>query len=143
MARLHSERFIDAPPERVWQVLTDFAAYPQWNPLLVEARGEARAGARVKVRAALKPGAGPRLRFSATVVRADAGAALVWKGGVPGVLFGEHFFHLRPEGQGTRFEQGEVFTGLLSLLLGAGVRRRMERAYAAMNEALARRVTGP
>ncbi|MBF5046049.1 SRPBCC domain-containing protein [Aggregicoccus sp. 17bor-14] len=140
MARLHSETFIDAPPERVWQVLTDFAAYPEWNPLLVEARGEPRAGARVKVRAALKPGAGPRLRFSATVVRADAGEALVWRGGVPGVLFGEHFFHLRAEGSGTRFEQGEVFTGLFSLLLGAGVRRRMERAYAAMNEALARRV---
>jgi uncharacterized protein YndB with AHSA1/START domain len=29
---LRSEIEIDAPPERVWAVVTEFAAYPEWNP---------------------------------------------------------------------------------------------------------------
>jgi hypothetical protein len=140
MARLHAETFIDAPPERVWSVLADLAGYASWNPLLVEARGELREGARVRVKAASPSGSGKRFGFTATVVRVEPARALVWKGGVPGLLHGEHSFLLTPEGTGTRFVQGETFTGLLSLLLPAGLKGKLERAYAGMNEALARRV---
>ena len=31
---LHSEIEINAPVERVWEVLTDFASYPRWNPFI-------------------------------------------------------------------------------------------------------------
>jgi hypothetical protein len=140
MVRLHTETFIDAPPERVWRTLTELASYPAWNPLLVEALGEVREGGRLRVKAASPSGSGRRFGFTATVVRVEPARALVWKGGLPGVLHGEHFFHLTPEGEGTRFVQGETFTGLLSLLLPSGLTGKLERAYAGMNEALARRV---
>ena len=40
MARqLESEVEVQASPERVWEVLTDFAAYPDWNPSIVRAGG--------------------------------------------------------------------------------------------------------
>src|SRR5215218_3145144 len=140
MARLHAERFIDAPPERVWRALTDLASYPAWNPLLVEATGELHEGGRVQVKAASPSGSGKRLGFTATVVEVLPGRRLMWKGGVRGLLHGEHFFEVTPEGTGTRFAQGEQFTGVLSLLMGAGLRRKLERAYAGMNDALAERV---
>jgi Polyketide cyclase / dehydrase and lipid transport len=42
MARqLESEVEVQASPERVWEVLTDFAAYPDWNPFIVQAGGRA------------------------------------------------------------------------------------------------------
>jgi uncharacterized protein YndB with AHSA1/START domain len=38
MARpLHTEIEIEASPDRVWKTLTDFAAYPDWNPFIVQA----------------------------------------------------------------------------------------------------------
>ncbi len=40
---------IRAPPEIVWEVITDFEAYSEWNPWITEASGEAVEGARVNV----------------------------------------------------------------------------------------------
>jgi uncharacterized protein YndB with AHSA1/START domain len=34
--QLDSSIDIDARPERVWEVLTDFGGYPEWNPLMAE-----------------------------------------------------------------------------------------------------------
>ena len=34
MKELRSQIEIEAPAERVWQVLTDFAAYPEWHPFI-------------------------------------------------------------------------------------------------------------
>jgi uncharacterized protein YndB with AHSA1/START domain len=48
MIRIETAVSIAAPPERVWDVLTDFGAFPEWNPLVLRAEGEARAGARLR-----------------------------------------------------------------------------------------------
>jgi uncharacterized protein YndB with AHSA1/START domain len=40
MKELHSEIEIAASAERVWDILTDFAACPQWNPFIRRFSGE-------------------------------------------------------------------------------------------------------
>jgi uncharacterized protein YndB with AHSA1/START domain len=50
MRELRREIVIDAPPERVWAAVTDFAAYPEWNPFIRRISGELREGARLEVR---------------------------------------------------------------------------------------------
>lgn len=44
MRRVGCETTLAAPRDRVWEVLTDFAAYPEWNPFLRRVRAEARVG---------------------------------------------------------------------------------------------------
>lgn len=40
---------IDAVPEQVWAILTDFAAYSAWNPSIKYIRGIPKPGARLEV----------------------------------------------------------------------------------------------
>jgi uncharacterized protein YndB with AHSA1/START domain len=46
---IRAEIEIDASAERVWQLLTDFSTFPDWNPFISRADGEARNGARLEV----------------------------------------------------------------------------------------------
>jgi uncharacterized protein YndB with AHSA1/START domain len=50
MKELHSQIDINASAERVWELLTDFASYPQWNPFIRHISGEPTTGERLKVR---------------------------------------------------------------------------------------------
>jgi uncharacterized protein YndB with AHSA1/START domain len=47
--QLHATIEIDATQERVWQILTDFAAYPDWNPFITRASGTARPSERLQL----------------------------------------------------------------------------------------------
>jgi uncharacterized protein YndB with AHSA1/START domain len=73
MKEIQAEIVIDAPPERVWKVLTDFPALPQWNPFMQSAEGELKVGAQLKV--ALKPPKGMGMTFKPRVLKSR-----VWQG---------------------------------------------------------------
>ncbi|MES0872869.1 SRPBCC domain-containing protein [Sinimarinibacterium thermocellulolyticum] len=45
---------IDAPADVVWQVLTDFAHYGEWNPFVPEARCELRPGGAIEMQVKLR-----------------------------------------------------------------------------------------
>jgi hypothetical protein len=109
---------IEAPPARVWRVLSDFAAYPAWNPFIRRIEGDARPGARLTV--VIQPVGGRGMTFRPTVLVAEPERELRWLGRlvVAGLFDGEHGFRLEARGAGgTRFVQREVFRGLLVPLL--------------------------
>ena len=141
--QLRSEIDVHATPERVWQVLTDFAAYPQWNPFITRADGEARRGRRLTLR--MQPAGGRATTFRPTVLEAAQGRQLRWLGRllVPGLFDGEHRFTIRPLGDGqVRLVQQEDFRGLLVPLLAGSLDRRTLPAFEQMNQALKRRAEG-
>ncbi len=77
---------IDATPDRVWQVLTDFAAYSQWNPFITSAEGDAVEGGQLTLR--MQPVGARVATFRPTVLEATANHRFRWLGrlGVPGDL---------------------------------------------------------
>ena len=133
--RIDTEIFIAASPDQVWRVLTDFAAYPQWNPFILSIEGRAEWGARLTVR--IQAG-GEQHVFKPVVLQATAATQLRWLGrvGFPGVFDGEHGFELRPEGSGTRLLQTESFQGFLVPLLWRKVEPMTRAGFEAMNRAL-------
>lgn len=141
MHALRTEIDIPAPPDHVWSVLTDLAAYPRWNPFIVEASGPIEVDGRLHV-TVKPPGRRPR-RFSPVITVVEPHQRLEWRGRflVPGLVDGRHRFELSATGHGTHFVQSEDFTGLLVPLL-ARTLRDTEAGFELMNRALAARVTG-
>ncbi|WP_369253391.1 SRPBCC family protein [Geodermatophilus amargosae] len=123
--RLSAPIDVGATPERVWEVLTDLAAYPAWNPFIVWAEGAV----------------GPGRRLTSTMQP----VLLRWRGrlGLPGLTDAEHTFALQPRAGGTRLVQSEVFRGVLVPFVAASLDRNTLPAFVAMNEALERRAEDP
>jgi len=137
MKEIRTEIEIEAPAERVWQVLTDFASFPRWNPFIPQATGEPKVGARLEVR--IQPPGSRSMIFRPTVVRAEPNGELRWLGRVwiPGLFDGEHSFLLEPLGPArTRFVQRESFTGLLVPLLFQWMGNSIRQGFEAMNRGL-------
>lgn len=131
------ETTIQASAERVWSILTDFDAYPEWNPFIRWVRGEPRVDARLEAR--IQPSGARGMTFRPTVLVANPNRELRWLGRIlfPGVFDGEHRFVIQPIGQDTvLFQQSEQFRGVLVPLLRSSLDRDTRRGFAEMNAAL-------
>jgi len=140
MKELHSEIEINASAERVWDILTDFAAYPQWNPFIRSISGELEVGERLEVR--LEPPDSRGITLRPTVLRAEPNRLMRWVGHllVPGLFDGEHSLVTEPlEVSRVRFVQHEVFKGVLVSLLARSLDNNTLRGFEEMNEALKER----
>jgi hypothetical protein len=146
MKELHTDIEIQASAERVWQIFTDFASLPQWNPFVRQASGNLETGARLKVR--LQPPGGRAMTFRPTLLKVEPGRELRWLGHlvVPGLFDGEHSFLIEPLGPDrVRFTQREVFTGLFAFIFTGSFAANTRLGFEAMNQALkerAEQVTG-
>jgi len=132
-----SEIGIHASPERVWFILTDFPAYPQWNPFVRRIEGELRVGAKLTV--SIQPEGGKAMTFRPVLLAATPGRELRWKGQVllPGLFDGEHFFRVTPLGPDRcRLVHGEKFSGLLVPLFRSSLDSETRAGFHAMNQAL-------
>ena len=139
MKHLVTEIKIDAPTDVVWNVLTDLAAYPTWNPFIVEAVGNAVVGTKLKNR--LEPPGGKSMTFKPTVTVVDPEARFEWLGvlGVRGLFDGRHIFELEANGDSTKFVHREEFTGIVVPLFARSLEKGTKAGFEAMNQAIKER----
>jgi hypothetical protein len=138
---LRSEIEIEASAERVWGVLTDFAAYPEWNPFIRRVGGRPEVEEHLVVR--MQPSGTRGMTFRPTVMKVEPSRELRWLGHllVPGIFDGEHIFEIEElERDRVRFVQREVFKGLLVPLLARRLDRDTQRGFEEMNRALRERI---
>jgi hypothetical protein len=144
MRSLRTEIQIAASPEAVWQVLTDVSAFPEWNPLILEAQGKLEEGGRIAV--TLSAGEGRPFRVRPRLLCVTPHRELRWLGrvGLPGIFDGEHIFRIEPgpDGTGARFIHMEYFRGVLVPLLWKRLASETRAGFEAMNQALKARVEG-
>jgi hypothetical protein len=139
---------IEASPQLVWEVLTDFPRYPEWTKSTTwirEIDGRAEAGTNFRI-LARPPDRQPydlRPRF----LEATPGVRLAWRPELPGATWlpsaifgGAHEFVLTalPHGA-TRLLHSEHFSGVLARLTRQGP-RGADEGFEAFNTALKHRV---
>ena len=142
--RLQADIEIQATPERVWEVLTDFGAYAGWNPFMIHAAGQAAVGSQLEVR--MRPPGRRPTTFRPQVLEAEPGRRLRWLGRVlvPGVFDGEHSFTIRPAGPGrVNLSQDERFRGILAPVLLRFIAEPTLQGFRQMNQALKDRAEQP
>jgi len=138
MKEIRTEITINATPERVWTVLTDFTSFPQWNPFITSAEGDLTPGHTLIVR--LQSPGGKGMTFKPKVLVAEPNKELRWLGqlGMSGIFDGEHYFVIEAaDNGGIRFIQGERFRGILVPILSfMGMLNNTLQGFSNLNQAL-------
>ncbi|MCA9643445.1 MAG: SRPBCC domain-containing protein, partial [Myxococcales bacterium] len=97
MREVRTQIEIAASREEVWEVLTDFARYPEWNPVIVSVKGDLRAGANVDIKIRQGKLAVP---IPCRMHRVEPLHDFRWRGPrsslMAKVMGGEHYFSLEP-----------------------------------------------
>lgn len=137
MKELRTQIEINATPERVWNVLSDTASFPKWNPFIQKLSGTLRKGTTIEV--FLKPADGGGMMIHPALLNVQPSRELRWLGRLwlPGIFDGEHIFEIEPvDADRVRFVQREQFNGILVPFFNLDATRR---GFEAMNRALKER----
>lgn len=122
--RSTAEVEIDAPPQAVWEVLTDFQNWPHWNP---DVKSMSFAGP-------LAPGsefrwkAGPGTILS-TLERIEPPRYIAWRGRTL-TIDAYHEWWLEPHDGGTHVRTQESFYGLVARLLRRMLQKTLDKSFA-------------
>jgi hypothetical protein len=138
---IRTEIDIDAAPEKTWAVLTDLAAWPEWNPFIHYAHGVLEKGNSIDV--LVQPSGAKPLKGKGKVLVLEPPHQMVWAATLIGswIFRGEHHFAVEPlPGGQSRFVQSEEFSGFLVPLLHGKLDRETKRGFVEMNAALKLRV---
>lgn len=126
---VRAEVEIDAPIERVWQILTDVRRYGEWNPFTPSVETTLEIGAPVDMRVRL---VGESLMSQREYVTRNAPYTLGWemKAGLRAILHAERLQTLTALDEGrTRYSTEDRFSGWLRALVLALFGRAMERGF--------------
>jgi hypothetical protein len=134
---LHTEIGIGAQADIVWDVISDLDGWAAWNPVM-KASGKLAKGALLDVTISAPGGQG--MSFQPKIVMLEDGREFRWRvRKILGMFDAEHGFRVVPEDVGRcRFEQFEVFNGLLGGAMYKRQSKALSTGFHAMNRMLKR-----
>jgi hypothetical protein len=134
---IKTEILINATPEKVWSILTNFDNYPNWNPFIKSIKGEVKVGNKITVR--IEPPEAKGMTFRPKILTLETNKELKWIGHLlfTGLFDGEHKFELIDNGDGTTtFRQNEKFKGILVPLFKKQLDNNTKKGFEEMNKKL-------
>jgi len=123
-APVNSKREVEiaAPPEVVWDVLTGFAEWPQWNPEVKSMSFDGPVGAGSTFRWKAGPGT-----IVSTLEEVDPPRYVRWRGRTL-TIDAIHEWRLESRDGGTHVETEESYSGLLARLMRGPLQKTLDSA---------------
>lgn len=133
---IKSEITINSTPKIVWEYLTNFAMYAEWNPFILSVSGELKELAKLKIK--IKPYNSTPMNFNPTIIKVEKDKEIRWIGRlfINGLFDGEHYFKLIDNGNKTTFIQGETFSGVFIPFMKNLIEVKTLTGFKLMNEQL-------
>jgi hypothetical protein len=133
----HTEIGIGAPAHIVWEVISDLDGWSAWNPIM-KASGTLAQGEQLDVKLAAPGGQG--MSYQPKIVMLEDGREFRWRARkILGLFDAEHGFRVVPEDVGRcRFEQFEVFRGMLAGAFYSRQSKALDTGFQSMNRMLKR-----
>lgn len=129
---------LTASPLRVWSVLTDFVAHPQWKPF-TQLAGEAVEGGAATYSFRIG-GLGKPVTTTADIIRAEKPVAFAWTAGVPKLMLFEEIYERERDPVGTRLRHSLRIHGFLSGVWTALLRRKLHAGLVQSDRCLERQL---
>lgn len=127
---------VQAPAEVVWEVVSDFEGWAQWNPLYRKAEGVMKVGSTLVLEQHL-PGQPPTV-IQPIVQDWVPYEQLHWRSSrLGGFVTAIRYLEIENMGPANAtFSNGELFMGLLLRFVSRDERRRLKAAFTQMGEAV-------
>lgn len=139
--QLTTEIEISASVEKVWQALTTFEAYPEWNPFIKSITGNVAVGNNIEV--VIHPPGGSAMTMKPKVEIFEKEKVFQWHGHllVNGIFDGQHRFELVALSPNkTKLIHSEKFKGILVRVLKKMLDGKTKEGFEMMNAALKARI---
>ncbi len=120
---------IKASPSKVWNILTDFENYPNWNPFILSLTGNMQVGNTISIKLS-------DMSFKPTLLTYETDREMRWKGKLlfKGIFDGEHIFKIKDNKDGTvTFHHNEIFNGILVGMFSKKLDTDTRAGFEAMN----------
>ena len=137
MRELRTEIQIAAPIGRVWQVLTDFDHWQDWNPMVNQVSGNATLGSKLNI-TMRGPDAKDAMTYQPTLLEVNPPRSLRWRATMmSGMIFtNDRVFELSEKNGGTVLVNKEEFSGLMVPLFWGKMNQFVVPMLEKMNKAL-------
>lgn len=135
--QIHTEIIINAPLQKVWQIIIQLEDYKNWNPILIECRGIAKTGQRLKN--VMRTKGSKTMSFNPIVTKVEEDQYFEWLGSllVKGIFDGRHSFRLTEiSPEQVRLVHREEFSGIASGFILKKIKEQTTSNFILWNQAL-------
>ena len=131
-------REIAAPPELVWQVITEFSSYGEWNPFVTACDAELRAGAPISMTVVLGKNTRDQVEFVSQVI---PGELFEYRMKPVGPLLHSYRQHevMGLDDGNTRYRSTFELNGWISGLVGLSLGSALQDGFQGMTDSLVSR----
>jgi hypothetical protein len=138
--KIYSEVIINAPANKVWEVLSDVKSYERWAKFMVGVEGAIEDGNKIKVKFQLNDGK-EKFNFIEHTIQVKDGQWFYWAEKGPMGICDNHHFIVEPIDENTsRFIQKDELTKGATWLLGGYLSKVYLKGYELFNEQLKKEV---